>query len=194
MSERMHHDHYEQGPESNEQINHQPNPEIHKSVEATEHKPDIEAPKLDVEASRHHVDKLAQPRHETASRLNETAEDHQPTTHYINAEIMRMSYQRALIRVRKQLSLSDKVLSRVIHQPIIDSISEVGAKTIGRPSGLLGGGFISLVGTTIYYWITKHYGYDYNFSVFLALAAGGFILGVVIELIFNLRLLRKTKT
>ena len=96
MSEKhpIHGEHYH-----TPEILSQPTPEAHKPIEkSAEHKPHVEA-KIDEQASRENVNKLAQSK-ELAPNLSDKSEDHQQTTHFINAEIMKMSYQRALTRVR----------------------------------------------------------------------------------------------
>jgi len=43
---------------------------------------------------------------------------------------------------------------------------------------LLGGGILALLGTSSYLYLAKHIGFTYNYSVFLILFFGGFILGL----------------
>jgi len=102
-----------------------------------------------------------------------------------------MAYKRTLNRVRQQMSAPDRLVSRIIHQSTVSTVSEAASKTIGRSSGLLGGGFLSLVGTSVYYYITKHYGYEYNYLIFLLLLAGGFIAGWMVEALWYLFKSRK---
>lgn len=106
---------------------------------------------------------------------------------YVDKQLKNMAYSRLLNRARKQLNPLEKPLSKFMHQPVVDAISETAAKSIGRPSGLLGGGTVALVGTSIYYYIAKHYGYEYNFFVFIFLMAAGFAAGWSAELLFKLR-------
>lgn len=110
---------------------------------------------------------------------------------FANKELKEMAYKRTLNRVRQQMSAPDRLVSRIIHQPTVNAISEVASKTIGRPSGLLSGGFLSLVGTSTYYYMTKHYGYEYNYLVFLLLLAGGLIAGWLVEALWYLFKSRK---
>jgi flagellar biosynthesis GTPase FlhF len=104
---------------------------------------------------------------------------------HANRELKEMAYQRLLTRARRHMRPYSRAMSHIIHQPVVDAVSEVSAKTIGRPSGLLGGGFIALVGTSAYYYITRHYGYNYNSFVFLTLMACGFVLGWMLEIAYK---------
>lgn len=105
---------------------------------------------------------------------------------YVNKELKTMAYLRLLNRARKQLNPLQRPLSKFMHQRLVESVSETASKTVGRPSGILGGGVIALAGTSAYYYVTKHYGYDYNFFVFLLLLGAGFVAGWTTELLFKL--------
>jgi hypothetical protein len=75
------------------------------------------------------------------------------------------------------------VLSKVIHQPVVRAVSEVAAKTISRPSGLLGGGIVAFLGSAGYLYFTKYIGLPYNYFIFTLLFLGGFVVGLSLELI-----------
>lgn len=142
--------------------------------------------KKDLEAIRREVKEKARSS-EQVKAAEETGETHSSTHQpFVNKELKEMAYLRTLNRVRQQMSVPNRLISRVIHQPVINAVSETVSKIIGRPSGLLGGGLLSLVGTSVYYYVTKHYGYGYNYLIFLLLIASGFILGWLIEAIWFL--------
>ncbi len=110
----------------------------------------------------------------------------------ISHDLKDMAYKRTLTRIRKDLPLPGRALSYVIHNPVVDAISEVGAKTVGRPSGLLAGGVFAFLGSSLFLWVAKHYGYEYNFLLFALFFVGGFALGLVIELLYRfIKLLSK---
>lgn len=109
-----------------------------------------------------------------------------------DAQLKRISFDKEIKNIRKKLSSPDRLGSRVIHQPVIREISKVSAKTITRPSGLLGGGITAFIGTSAYLLITKYVGLTYNYSVFLFLLVVGFVLGLFFEAI--IRLFRKRKS
>jgi hypothetical protein len=97
-------------------------------------------------------------------------------------ELKSISYKRTMSRVQSQLSTPERTFSKVIHQPVIEKVSDVGARTVGRPSGLLGGGVASLIGTGFVLYVARHYGFEYNYMLFILLFAVGFFAGIVIEL------------
>ena len=90
---------------------------------------------------------------------------------------------RELDNIQRKETYSQKTLSRIIHKPAIRIISEAASKTVSRPSGLLGGGLVALVGTSGYYFLTRRIGLKYNYTIFFILFVGGFVLGIMLELI-----------
>lgn len=88
-------------------------------------------------------------------------------------------------QIRSKLSKPDKTFSKVIHNKTVESVSEVSSKTIARPSGLLGGGICALLGSAYLLYMTKHYGFEYNYFVFFLLFVGGFFVGMFGELLLR---------
>lgn len=115
----------------------------------------------------------------------ESSKDAKPNTGYVNRELKDMAFKRSLNTARRQMNAPSKVLSKVMHQAAVEKISEVAGATVARPSGLLGGGLFALLGTSILLWVTKHYGYTYNYLMFFMLFIGGFALGMLGELAFK---------
>lgn len=115
-----------------------------------------------------------------------------PEQSFANRELKEMAYQRLLNRARRKLSPYERTMSRIIHQPVINAVSETVGRSVARPSGILGGGIVAFGGTLIYYLVAKHYGYNYNFLVFLFLISLGFIAGWTLEILWHL-LRRKHK-
>lgn len=109
----------------------------------------------------------------------------------INKQLKDMAFSRALTRARKKLSLPSKAFSKVIHNEVVDKTSEVLGKTVARPAGLLWGSVLAFIGTTALLWITRHYGYEYNYLMLIILFVGGLIIGNVAELLW--RMLRKNR-
>jgi hypothetical protein len=110
---------------------------------------------------------------------------------FINTQLKQISLRRELQQIQRKLPARQKALSKVIHQPAIRRVSELSAKTVSRPSGLLGGGVLALVGTSGYLYLAKHIGFSYNYGVFLLLFAGGFALGITLEVLISLTFARR---
>lgn len=102
------------------------------------------------------------------------------------------AFQKEIRHIRRKLSPNEKVASKFIHQKVVRSISDVSAKTLTRPSGLLGGGVVAFLGTSAYIYLTKDIGIKYNYTVFLLLLVIGFAVGLVLEAIIRLTKQRKS--
>lgn len=111
---------------------------------------------------------------------------------FINRELKSMAYQRTLRRTRQQLPTLARPFSSLIHQPGVEAVSDFAGKTVARPSGVLMGGITAFVGSSIFLWAAKHYGYEYNFLLFALFFVGGFFAGLLLELVIHL-VQRKSK-
>jgi hypothetical protein len=118
-----------------------------------------------------------------------TGQDESPL--YVNRELKQQTWNRSMNRVRKQLSAPNKALSKVIHQPAINAISNFGEKTVARPSGILAGGVCALIGSSFFLYMAKHYGFRYNYLLFFLFFIGGFFVGLILELLGRVFLSKK---
>lgn len=100
-------------------------------------------------------------------------------------ELKNASYERSLKRIQSKLPSAQRSFSRLIHKPVVEAVSEPLAKTVARPSGILGGGLFALIGNSWLLYLSKSYGFAYNFFTFFVLIAIGFALGIAAELIIR---------
>ena len=158
------------------------------------HSPEHHKQSAEVARRREHNQKLQEARVKAAEEaisarevtVNKEDKPYQPKEAFVNKELKEMAYARTLNRVRKQMGPLSRLTSKVVHAPVVSGVSEATAKTIGRPSGILGGATAALAGSLAYYWLTKHYGYEYSYSVFVAFLAAGFVTGWLIEVLYRL--------
>jgi hypothetical protein len=101
-------------------------------------------------------------------------------------ELKTDAYSRTIQKIRGRLNPAERILSKTIHNRVIEPVSEFSSKTIGRPSGILGGGIVALVGSAAVLYMAKHYGFRYNFTTFLVLMAAGFAVGLSVDLLIQL--------
>ena len=107
------------------------------------------------------------------------------------AELKSQTYSQTLRKVRSRLSSPEQALRKVMHNKAVESASNVVGRTAARPSGILGGGIFALLGSSILLYMSKSAGFEYNFFVFFIFLGGGFIVGVLVELI--IRFIRKAR-
>lgn len=100
------------------------------------------------------------------------------------------SPKQALKSVQKQLSTPERQLSKIIHNPTVETISDATGSTIARPSGLLMGGIFSLIASVGVLLVCRFYGYEYNYGIGLIFLVAGFAFGLLVEMFSKLLALR----
>lgn len=176
MSEKLHH----KIETSHEQL------DLHEASERNLERLEENADNAELEHD-HSLDKIHESIHKEAISAKEiTVGEHQEadrqTVFGVQKELKADAYRRTLKKIRGRLNPAERTLSRVVHHPIVEPISEFSAKTVARPSGVLGGGIAALIGSGVVLYMAKRYGFHYNFSVFLLLLAAGFVAGILIEI------------
>jgi hypothetical protein len=100
---------------------------------------------------------------------------------FVGSEAKNSTLKRTLRSVQKDLRPYEIPLSKFLHNAAVEHLSEAGAKTIGRPSGLLVGGAASLF-ISLAVLLGCHYlGYEYNYFIGLASFPVGFVIGLIVE-------------
>lgn len=180
MSERLRSRSERQEAQNN--VNREHQEAIRKNIEKkAEHATNEHVEKLDDIRSK--IDTEATGKQEHSARKKQEKElkekDH-PT--YVNKELKDLAYQRTLRRTQKKLPVPARALSKIMHQPAVEAVSEIAGKTVARPSGILAGGIIAFLGGSVFLWAARYYGFEYNFLLFAILFVGGYFLGLLIEL------------
>lgn len=172
--------------EVQETSNHPFKPEDLKNKVEEAPSPEVN-PAAQIAEARQEITKESDSRERLLNKLEvEQEADDEPTTRPINKELLKITFNKEIGHIRRKLGSLDKVGSKIIHQPLIRSVSEVSSKTITRPSGLLGGGIVAFLGTGTYLYYTKHIGLKYNYTIFLLLLVGGFIIGLLLEALIRM--------
>lgn len=75
--------------------------------------------------------------------------------------------------VQKELSFSEKIVSQMIHNQLIEKTSDFFGSTIARPNALLSGSVAAFFGIIICYVIAHYYGYKLSgFETIIAFIVG----------------------
>ena len=137
-----------------------------------------ETQKPDVEAISHRAEAEAKSRKEIKV---EEKHEKPKSQHLVSNELKSESLKRSLQKARRGLSLPNKMLSKAVHQPVIDVISKVGANTIARPNGILTGALAALGGSSYILYTAKRYGFEYNYSVVFVIFGVGYLFGLLVD-------------
>lgn len=114
---------------------------------------------------------------------------------YARSAAKHASYQSTLKQIQQKLPTKrSRAFSRIIHQPVIESVSEVASKTVFRPSVTLGAGLGAFLGGSIIYFVARHYGFTLSGSEFILAGVAGAGIGIVMELLSTVgrRLLKRS--
>lgn len=134
-----------------------------------------------LEAIQERVEKAASESAEVAaeSARSETVASQSPLS--LGTQFKGQAYKQEMRRVQRREKPAERAFSKIIHQPVVEEISNIAESTIARPSGLLFAGIFSVITSLAVLWISRHYGYEYNFMIGLLSLAGGFGVGLVVE-------------
>lgn len=137
-----------------------------------------------IEHIRHNIDRVAE-KAERTQEQQKTLEQQPIHHHYVTKKIKADQYKITLASVRKNLPKSQQRFSSFVHQPVIEKISEVSAKTIARPSGILGGASFALFGSIFVLFVAHHIGFQVPNTIFIILFVIGFGAGILSELVLG---------
>lgn len=113
---------------------------------------------------------------------------------YVTKDLKELSYRRILKHVRHQMNTPTRLFSKVVHLRQIENLSEFGTKTIARPIGIIGGALTALMGSIVLLYLSKHFGYSYNYFAFFILFSIGFLGSILIEVLIKVLFHRYRKT
>jgi len=144
----------------------------------------------------HNIDKIQASIHEIAQSKEELNVERQSENNNQSESVLGMhremksqAYDQTIRKIHHRLSPVERTFSKLIHNKLAEPISDVSSNTIARPSGLVGGGIVALLGSIIVLYVARRYGFEYNLSIFFVLLGVGFVVGLVAELGF--RVLRR---
>jgi len=128
-------------------------------------------------------EKKAVQQHEKAPNKSERKNSRRPQN--VTKKAKEETYKSTLKNVQSKMSSPAKTFSQIIHNPVVDKVSETAGKTIARPSGIIGGSLAVIIGLAIAYYSAQSAGFELSGSEFILLLAGGFLIGVFIEIVFK---------
>ena len=158
-----------------------PTPE--QSVESNVEKP-IDNPESDINDSMTQAREIIKEETEK-DNPNIAIPEQNPKNNYIDQNLQNIQTKQLFNNIRHYLPILDKQLSKVIHQPVIEEVSDKTSKTIARSSGVLGGSILAFVGSLSYLIFVKYVGITYNYTWVFIFFIIGFIVGLAIELLIR---------
>ncbi len=138
------------------------------------------------EKARETIEKSAERQKPKASaeRASRKHEREKPV-HGYNKRDRRRAFKREMKKVQSHLPPASRTLSKVVHNRVVESVSEVLEETVLRPSVLIGGAIVGLIGGSIFYIYARIAGFPLSGSEFLISLIAGALIGVVLEIIYK---------
>lgn len=174
---------------------HHPRHEANSGKEKELLKEKLEAAKnserLDISEARAAVEKLSPISQESISLEGEETGSVANNVSWWSKELSTQNFSRRLTSVRRNLSAPERQFSKIIHQPAVEKTSDFVGKTVARPSGILFGGIFSFVLSFGAYLLARYLGGELRFSIFMVTFVGGYLLGLILELIWRFVRVRK---
>jgi len=122
---------------------------------------------------------------EKAASNQHESEKPAPSPHHATKQIKQQKFNEIMMITQKHLKYPSRQFSKLIHNKNVEAISEVGAATIARPSGILGGSIIAIAGSIAILMIARQVGFRVPSSVFVTLFIIGFFVGIFMDAIIR---------
>ena len=126
-------------------------------------------------SARHEVERAT---HEKESRVKETAAERSPAEKRVNTKAARSkAYSSIMKHTQAELPPASRAFSKVIHNPVVERVSEVAGKTVARPNAMLSGAVSAFLLTLVVYLIARFNGYPLSGSETIAAFIAGWVIG-----------------
>lgn len=143
-----------------------------------------EAKKKSLELIRKNIEEAAASKEQM--EVNQLEKEVEHSVLKASGQLKNIAVKQRIREVQRKETPAVRTFSKVVHQPVVEEISNIAESTVARPSGLLVGGIVSVISSLVVLYISRHYGYEYNFMIGLLGFAGGFVLGLILEGIWRL--------
>lgn len=152
--------------------------------EAAERKIKAELEKKEADLARKQ-EKSKEAEEKKAEKEKELSEKKEPKGPLTKTEKKRV-YKKELNKIQSQLPAGSRAFSKVVHNPVVETVSNAAEKTVLRPSVLIGGAVVGIGLGIVIYVAARVYGYIIPNWMLLALLVIGGVLGVLIEMVLKL--------
>lgn len=174
MSEKLRHNHEQQSNHTEKKHYHHETIRKHETHTSPERTHSKEAIYKAIESHAKSKDSL--------NITHTEKEHHQRPHHYITRSVKLGVYTHTIKRVQSQLKPTERVFSKIIHNDTIETISELGADTVGRSSAILGGGIVMVFAGLGLLLTARYFGFTIPLSSLIVLYVIGFILVFIVDI------------
>lgn len=96
------------------------------------------------------------------------------------------AYDATLKEIRSEMTPGEKVASTIIHNKVVEPVSDFVGATIARPNAMLSGSIAAFIAVTVVYFVAKNYGYQLSGFETIGAFIAGWLLGIFYDYISTL--------
>lgn len=93
------------------------------------------------------------------------------------------SFNNTMNEIRTHMSAPSRMFSHIIHNKVVEKVSDIAGATIARPNAILFGSIFAFILTLAVYLVANHNGYALSGSETIASFALGWVIGLLIDYI-----------
>lgn len=134
-------------------------------------------------AARHEALEAAKSAEKETKREKVSPAERRRETGRPTKKAVKASYKKELKHIQSELPVGSRAFSKVIHNPVVERVSEVAGDTIARPNAILSAAVSAFVLTSVIYLVARHFGYPLSGFETIAATILGWILGILFDFI-----------
>lgn len=116
-------------------------------------------------------------------------EHHRPPTDHspvITSADRKHSYNQTMQRIRQEMPGPARTFSKVIHNPVVERVSDAVGSTVARPNAILSGSICAFIFVLALYINAKHIGYSLTGFETIGSFVLGWAIGIAIDMVRSL--------
>ena len=138
------------------------------------------------ESARHEALELAKEKEDTekkksAAKSESSEKDKPQANSKPTKQQLKYSFDRSMTAIRKDMSPASRTFSKIIHNPVVDKVSDAVRNSIARPNLIIAGGLGTLILCSAVYLVAKNYGYILSGFEAIGTFILGWAIGAIIE-------------
>ena len=94
---------------------------------------------------------------------------------------LRNSFNKNMSEARQNMNPVEATFSKIIHQPVIETVSDTLSKTIARPKSIMFGGLFAFIFTLVIYIYAKTYGFQLSGTETIIGFGFGWLFGIIVD-------------
>lgn len=156
-----------------EKVSRESERRIHEQLEQRSHERQ-DSKRNEAERARHEIERNI---HERAQQPQQEVSPERYRRETTGQE-RKIAYREIMSETQSQLSPASRTFSKIIHNPVIEKVSETVGKTVARPNAILAGSVSAFIIVLATYLVARYFGYQLSGFETIGAFIFGWILGI----------------